>query len=132
MTTSDISQTSANPATPDSSNTVHTVVSEDGATIAYLTMGSGPAVIVIPGALSTAVDYAAFGSALAAHFTVHIIERRGRGLSSPQGADYSIGKECEDVLALQRETGARLLVGHSYGGLIALEMARHHPSLTKI
>ena len=60
-------------------DTIHVVVSQDGAKISYLTLGSGPAVIVIPGALSLATDYAAFGRALAERFTVHIIERRGRG-----------------------------------------------------
>jgi pimeloyl-ACP methyl ester carboxylesterase len=109
-----------------------TVISRDGATISYLTQGSGPAVLVIPGALSTADDYAAFASALGEHFTVHTIERRGRGLSSPQGADYSIAKECEDVLALQKKTGASLLVGHSFGGLVALEAARNNPAFTKV
>ena len=113
-------------------DTTHTVLSRDGAKISYLTMGSGPSVLVIPGALSMAADYAAFASALAEHFTVHIIERRGRGESSPQGDDYSIAKECEDVLALQQKTGASLLVGHSFGGLVALEVARNNPSLTKI
>jgi len=113
-------------------DTTRAVVSQDGAKISYLTLGSGPAVIVIPGALAVAADYAAFGSALAEQFTVHIIERRGRGLSSPQGADYSIRKECEDVLALQAKTGASALVGHSYGGLVALEVARNNPSFTKI
>jgi pimeloyl-ACP methyl ester carboxylesterase len=112
--------------------TTHAVVSQDGATLSYLTMGSGPSVIVIPGTLSMAADYATFGSALAEQFTVHIIERRGRGYSSPQGADYSIRKECEDVLALQRQTGASALVGHSYGGLVALEVARANPSFTKV
>ena len=79
-----------------------------------------------------ASDYAAFSSALAEHFTVYIIERRGRGLSSPQGDDYSILKERGDVLALLQKTGASLLVGHSFGGLVALEVARHNPSLTKV
>ena len=113
-------------------DTIHTLRSRDGATISYLSTGSGPAVIVIPGALSMAVDYAAFAHALAERFTVHTIERRGRGLSSPQGDDYSIVKECEDVLALQQQTGAPLLVGHSFGGLVALEVARSNPALTKI
>jgi pimeloyl-ACP methyl ester carboxylesterase len=112
--------------------TTGAVLSRDGAKISYLTMGSGPSVLVIPGALSMAAGYAAFASALAEHFTVHIIERRGRGLSSPQGDDYSILKECEDVLALQQETGASLLVGHSFGGLVALEVARHNPAFTKL
>lgn len=113
-------------------DTTHTLLSQDGAKISYLTMGSGPAVIVIPGALSMAAGYVAFASALAEHFTVHIIERRGRGLSSPQGDDYSIIKEREDVLALLQKTGASLLVGHSFGGLVALEVARNNPSLTKV
>ena len=108
------------------------VLSKDGARISYLTMGSGPAVLVIPGALSMAADYATFGSALAEHFTVHIIERRGRGQSSRQGDDYSMLKECEDVFALQQKTGASLLVGHSFGGLVALEFARNNPSVTKL
>ncbi len=113
-------------------NTVSTVQSLDRTTISYLTMGHGPAVIVIPGALSLASDYTTFAEALSQRFTVHIIERRGRGLSGPQGHDYSIIKECEDVLAVQRETGASMLVGHSFGGLVALEVARNSQVFTAI
>ena len=110
----------------------HTVRSSDGTTISYLSIGGGPSVLVLPGVLSMAADYAAFARALAEHFTVHTIERRGRGESGPQGDDYSIVKECEDVLALRAETGASLLVGHSYGGLVALEVARNNTAFTKI
>ncbi len=45
-------------------DTTHTVLSQDGAKISYLTTGSGPSVLIIPGALSMAADYAAFASAL--------------------------------------------------------------------
>jgi pimeloyl-ACP methyl ester carboxylesterase len=113
-------------------DTTNTLFSRDGAKISYLTMGSGPSVVVIPGALSIASGYVAFANALAPHFTVHIIERRGRGLSSAQGDDYSVLKECEDVLALLQKTSSSLLIGHSYGGLVALEVARNNPSLTKV
>jgi len=112
--------------------TSHTVHSRDGTRIGYLSVGTGPAVLVIPGVLSMAADYAAFARALSEHFTVHTIERRGRGESGAQGDDYSIVKECEDVLALQAETGAALLVGHSYGGLVALEVARNNKAFSKI
>jgi pimeloyl-ACP methyl ester carboxylesterase len=112
--------------------TTHTVLSKDGTTISYLTMGAGPSVIVVPGVLSMAADYAAFARALAEQFTVYTIERRGRGESGPQGDDYSMVKEREDVLALQQQTGASFLVGHSFGGLVALEVARHNQSLTKL
>ncbi len=109
-----------------------TVRSADGAEIPYLTVGRGPAVLVVPGALSVAADYAAFADALGEHFAVHTIERRGRGRSAPQGDDYGIGKEREDVLALQEKTGASFLVGHSFGGLIALEAARNNRDFVKI
>lgn len=109
-----------------------TVLSRDGTTIAYLSQGAGPAVVVVPGVLSVAADYAVFARALAEHFTVHTIERRGRGESGPQGDDYGIVKECEDVRALRSQTRARLLVGHSYGGLVALEAGRNDQSLKKV
>jgi pimeloyl-ACP methyl ester carboxylesterase len=112
--------------------TRHIVRSRDGTTIGYLSVGSGPSVVVIPGVLSMAADYAAFARALSEHYTVHTIERRGRGESGPQGDHYSIDKECEDVLAVRAETGAALLVGHSYGGLIALEVARNNKAFTRI
>jgi pimeloyl-ACP methyl ester carboxylesterase len=97
-----------------------------------LSTGDGPSVLVIPGVLSMAADYCAFAGALASHFTVHTIERRGRGESGPQGDSYSILKECEDVLAVRAETGASLLVGHSYGGLVALEVARNNRDFTQL
>ena len=109
-----------------------TVLSKDGTKIAYLSVGNGPAVLVVPGVLSMASDYAAFACALAQRFTIHTVERRGRGKSGPQGDDYSIIKECEDVLAVQLKTGTRFLVGHSYGGLVALEVARDNSVFTKI
>jgi pimeloyl-ACP methyl ester carboxylesterase len=110
----------------------HIVLSKDGTRIGYLSTGGGPSVLVIPGVLSMAADYAAFARHLAKHFTVHTIERRGRGASGPQGDEYSIVKECDDVLAVRAETGATLLVGHSYGGLVALEVARNNSAFTNI
>jgi pimeloyl-ACP methyl ester carboxylesterase len=112
--------------------TRHVVSSKDGTKIGYLSTGHGPSVLVIPGVLSMAADYAAFARALAEHFTVHTIERRGRGESGPQGDGYSILKECDDVRAVRAETGASLVVGHSYGGLVALEVARNNRDFTKI
>ncbi|MEV6067069.1 alpha/beta hydrolase [Nocardia sp. NPDC052001] len=109
-----------------------TVLSADGTRIAYLTVGHGPPVIVLPGVLSVASGFARFAAALGAGFTVHTLERRGRGDSGPQGPDYRISLECEDIRALQDKTGAGLIVGHSYGGLIALEAARDNPDIRKL
>jgi pimeloyl-ACP methyl ester carboxylesterase len=109
-----------------------TVVSADGTAIAYLTTGRGLPVIAIPGVLSTANDYASFADALGQTHIVHTLERRGRGLSGPQGDDYGMIKECEDVAAVQAATGATHIFGHSYGGLIALEAARTSKCFLKV
>src|SRR4051794_12460087 len=108
------------------------VVLRDGARIAYTSIGIGPSVVVVPGALSTAADYVDFARALGECFAVHVMERRGRGLSSPQGDDYSIEQERADLLALQGATGARFFVGHSFGGLVTLEAAAGNSTLRKI
>lgn len=108
------------------------VTSRDGTAIAYRTCGSGPGVVVVPGCMSTVDTYAAFAAALGQSFTVHTIERRGRGLSGPQGSDYGLPKEIDDFAAVRAETGARLAVGHSFGGLIALEAARGNPELHRV
>jgi pimeloyl-ACP methyl ester carboxylesterase len=112
--------------------TSHIVLSKDGTRIGHLSTGGGPSVLVVPGVLSMAADYAAFARALAEHFTVHTIERRGRGENGPQGDDYSIVKECEDVLAVRASTGASLLVGYSYRGVVALEVARNNRDFTRV
>jgi len=114
------------------SNTAETVISNDGTIISYQVTGAGPGLILIHGVLSMAADYNQLAEALGENFTVYSLERRGRGLSGPQGKDYQIAKECEDVNALQQKTGASYLVGHSYGGLIALETARISTAFKKI
>jgi pimeloyl-ACP methyl ester carboxylesterase len=106
--------------------------SGNGATISYRTVGSGPAVIVIPGVLSIAADFDTFADVLAESFTVHTIERRGRGYSSPQDSGYCMAIERADVIALQEKTRAAFLFGHSYGGLIALETARNNALVKKV
>jgi pimeloyl-ACP methyl ester carboxylesterase len=109
-----------------------TVSSADGTTISYHTTGTGPGVLVVPGALNDAADYTALADALAAHFTVHTVQRRGRAGSGPQGPGYSIAAECADLAAVRAATGARYVFGHSYGGLVALEAARRDPNIAKL
>jgi pimeloyl-ACP methyl ester carboxylesterase len=92
--------------------------------IDYQTSGTGPGMIIVGGALRAAIDYEPLAATLADRFTVHVVDRRGRGVSGPQGPEYSLQKEVEDLRAVQRETGATLAFGHSYGGLVVLETAR--------
>lgn len=101
-----------------------TAVAADGTTIGYRTTGDGPGLIVVGGALKTSQDYLPLAAALAGAFTVHVVDRRGRGASGPQGPGYALRHEVDDLLAVQAATGARLAFGHSYGGLVVLETAR--------
>ncbi|MFF0613062.1 alpha/beta fold hydrolase [Nocardia tengchongensis] len=116
----------------DGDQNVDSVVSGDGTRIEYLTTGSGPGVIVIPGVLALASGYERFAKALATAFTVHTIERRGHGRSGPQRADHGVEDDCADVRALRDKTGAAFLVGHSYGGFVALEAARGNADIAKV
>jgi pimeloyl-ACP methyl ester carboxylesterase len=99
------------------------VTSADGTAVEYLTVGHGQHVIVVPGALAVAGDMAGFAALLAARYTVHVVQRRGRGGSGPQGNQYGIERECEDIEAVRTQTGARLIFGTSFGGLVALRTA---------
>jgi pimeloyl-ACP methyl ester carboxylesterase len=60
---------------------------------------------------------------LSGRFTVCAMDRRGHGLSSDR-ADYTLRKEAEDVAAVvDSRTGPVFVLGHSYGGMAALEAA---------
>src|SRR5438552_2801448 len=80
------------------------VISKDGTVIAYERSGSGPALILVDGALCSR----AFGPMpklaplLARHFTVYMYDRRGRG-ESGDTQPYSKEREVEDIAALLRE-----------------------------
>jgi pimeloyl-ACP methyl ester carboxylesterase len=106
---------------------METMTSSNGTTISVLSTGTGPGLVVLPGTTRRAHHYSALAAALGDTFTVHAVDRRGRGASGPQGPDYRIEREVEDVIAVLDATGASIVFGHSYGALIALELARHHP-----
>lgn len=111
---------------------MNTAVSKDGTKITYSTVGNGPGLIIVPGALAVVEDFAALAQELSGYFTVHTVDRRGRGESDSQGADYSIEKECEDIEAVQSKTNAMYIFGHSFGGFVAMEVARNTSNFKKV
>jgi pimeloyl-ACP methyl ester carboxylesterase len=103
----------------------HTVTSKDGTTIAYERSGSGPALILIDGALCSRAfgPSAKLASMLAQHFTVYRYDRRGRG-ESGNTLPYSSAREIEDIGALIDVAGSTAsLLGLSSGAALALEAA---------
>lgn len=110
----------------------HSVVSKDGTNITYESTGMGPSIVVVPGALGTSSDYTEFARLLSDRFTVHVINRRGRGGSGHQGSDYSVEKESEDLQAVCESTNAKFVFGQSYGGFVILETALRNAGFEKI
>jgi pimeloyl-ACP methyl ester carboxylesterase len=111
------------------------VVSKDGTKIAFDQVGSGPAVILVNGAMS----YRAFDPTLAQvaellskDFTVYNYDRRGRG-ESGDTKPFMKKREIEDIQALIEDAGGEaMLFGISSGGAIALETAAVTPGVTKV
>jgi pimeloyl-ACP methyl ester carboxylesterase len=111
-----------------------TVISKDGTPIAFERSGSGPALILVDGALC----YRAFGpmpqlaALLARHFTVFTYDRRGRG-ESGHTAPFAVEREVEDIAALLQEAGgAACVYGISSGAALALEAANRIPGIRKL
>lgn len=101
------------------------VRSKDGTTIAYERMGSGPALILVDGALCSRRfgPMPKLAPLLAKDFTVFIYDRRGRG-ESGDTQPYAKQRELEDIAALVKEAGgAAFLYGASSGGALAIEAA---------
>ncbi|PTN11157.1 alpha/beta fold hydrolase [Nitrosomonas aestuarii] len=99
------------------------ITSKDGTSIACWQQGKGDALLLIHGTTS---DHLAWSpvSALARHFSVWTMDRRGRGDSGDSG-HYAFERECEDVAAVIDAIGTNVhLLGHSFGGLCALEATR--------
>lgn len=107
------------------------VTSKDGATIGYRQLGDGPGVVLVHGAMESAQSHMQLAAALADAFTVYMPDRRGRGLSSPYGNDYSIQREVEDLDALLTKVDAHYVFGVSAGGLICLQAALTLPTIHK-
>ncbi len=99
------------------------VISADGTRIAYRSTGSGPGLVIVPGNNRCAYHYDELARLLSKTHSVHTIDRRGRGESGPQGNDYTVELEADDVAAVLDATGSDSLFGHSYGGLIGLRLA---------
>ncbi|GGL46747.1 alpha/beta fold hydrolase [Planomonospora parontospora] len=113
---------------------MNTVTSQDGTTIAYDTIGSGPSLILVGGAFQVRRDprFADLAAALAAHFTVLTYDRRGRGDSGDTGP-YAPAREVEDIVALIKEAGGRAhLFGMSSGAALALDAAAAETAVTKV
>ncbi len=99
------------------------VTSKDGTKIAYETVGDGPTVLIVLGALNSRKSGLKLAKLLASTFTAVSYDRRGRGDSS-DSTSYAPEREVEDIAALTDAVGGPLcLYGHSSGAALAIAAA---------
>lgn len=111
-----------------------TTTSKDGTTIAYERVGSGPALVLVDGAMC----YREFGPCrsaaeyLADTFTVYFYDRRGRG-ESGNGQPYAPEREYEDLAAvIEAAGGDAYVLGYSSGAALALQAAASGVAMKKL
>ena len=101
------------------------VTSPDGTPIAYRRVGAGPPVVALHGGLGSSVSWLRVAERLADRFEFFLVDRRGRGASGDGTPPHSLAKEVEDARTVLQAAGrGAALMGHSYGGSVALELAR--------
>jgi pimeloyl-ACP methyl ester carboxylesterase len=110
------------------------VTSADGTRIAYETLGHGPALILVDGAMCyrDLGPARSLATALADQYTVYIYDRRGRG-DSGNTLPWTEDREIDDLAALRDAAGgAAYLVGCSSGAVLAADAANRLTGITKI
>lgn len=106
-------------------------VEANGASIAFQQWGEGPDIVFLHGlATNRAFWFASHAPALVdAGFRVTIFDLRGHGYSTMSESGYSASAMASDLLAVMNalEISEAHIIGHSYGGGVALEFAVENP-----
>ena len=96
--------------------------------------GSGPVVLLTHGFAASSHMFAATVADLSADHTAVVWDMLGHGRSDSPGdpAAYSVAASLDTMLTILDEAGAEraVLVGHSLGGYLSLELAIAHPERT--
>ncbi len=113
----------------------HRYADNDGVSIHYAVMGSGPLMVMVHGFPDYWYSWRHQMEALAGDYTVAAMDTRGYNLSDqPEGVDnYDLALLIEDVAAVVRAEGedSAIIVGHDWGGGIAWTFAAHKPEMTE-
>jgi pimeloyl-ACP methyl ester carboxylesterase len=98
--------------------------------IRYRELGQGPPLVMVHGDLANGqLAWAAQMSTLSRHHRLFVVDRRGHGASPREPRPYTIAGDAADLLSVADPgTIERFhLLGQSYGGLVAIEVARRVP-----
>lgn len=109
--------------------------SADGTEIAYAITGSGPALVLVDGAMCHRMfgPSTELASVLDKNFTVYTYDRRGRGETGDGATPWSLEREVEDIDAVIKAAGGSAFVfGTSSGAVLAMEAATRLPGITRL
>ncbi|MBN9241067.1 MAG: hypothetical protein BGO97_15250 [Micrococcales bacterium 70-64] len=95
------------------------VLSSDGTPVGLRSVGSGPGLVIVHGAMQSGVSQLELATLLSPTHTVHLMDRRGRG--TPPAT--STAQEVADLSAVLARTGATDVLGISSGAIIAARAA---------
>jgi pimeloyl-ACP methyl ester carboxylesterase len=100
------------------------VTGRTGITVEFDVLGSGPPLVLVHGVFTNRVsNWITVRDGLAARFTVHAVDRRGRGNTS-SSPPTSTREEFDDVAAVAGSVEEPVfMLGHSYGAHVALGAA---------
>ncbi|HEX5997108.1 MAG TPA: alpha/beta hydrolase [Jiangellales bacterium] len=98
-----------------------------GRVLRWVRAGSGDIpVVFVAGAGETLLDWANILPDLAVHASLVAYDRAGLGGSDPM-SPLTVAAQVGDLAALLAQTGPAIVVGHSWGGLLAQLVAFDHP-----
>jgi pimeloyl-ACP methyl ester carboxylesterase len=104
----------------------------NGSAIAFSDTGSGPAAILLHSSAGSRAQWRALTETLSGRRRVIAPDLRGYGESGARPGDPDLADEAAVVGALAARAGGRIdLVGHSYGGAVALRFALEQPDLVR-
>jgi proline-specific peptidase len=110
---------------------VERLTTNDGRTLTYERKGSGPTLVCHPGGPGFSARYLSNLGGLDEHLELVLLNPRGTGGSddASESKGYAIGDYASDVEELREHLGLErlLLLGHSHGGVVAIEYAATHP-----
>lgn len=96
------------------------ILSPDGTALRVHSIGSGPGLVVVHGAMQSGTSQLELARLLADTRTVHLLDRRGRGGTAPA---TDTATEVADLRAVLEQTGADDVLGVSTGAIIAARTA---------
>lgn len=108
-------------------------VEVDGQQVAYRTAGSGAPLVLLHGGLVDSRTWRRQIDAFSAEFHVIAWDAPGCGRSSDPPADVTLDDYADTVAALldALEVGPAHILGHSFGGGLALAVYKRHPRLVR-